>query len=168
MEFNVKYDRSANAPRIVKTVFDLNEANDCVAKGHTVIFQPVQLNDELFSHNFVFKNRNDGQFRIAESRVYFVQYGRRIELPEEEWELVMPVKYYARERSLNTEWAAYVLPLDPKEGEIFYIEDLIEDIRVNEFWSSKIYAVDGVAEWNGHELEFRRDLYKESECMIMG
>ena len=168
MEFNVNYDRSYNAPRVVKTVFDLKEANACIEKGHKVLFQPVQLNDDLYSHGFIFKNSEDGLCRIAESREYFVQYGRTIELPEDDWEVVIRVKHYARKRSLNLEWAAYVLPLEPKEGELFYVEDLIEDILVSEFWSDKIYAVDGIATWNGHELELRRDLYDSGECMIVG
>ena len=80
----------------------------------------------------------------------------------------MPVKIYARKRSLNFDWAAYVLPLDPLEGETFYVEDLIEDILVSEFWGEKIYAVDGVANWDGRGLGFRRDLYDSNECMIVG
>ena len=80
----------------------------------------------------------------------------------------MPVKIYARKRSLNFDWAAYVLPLDPREGETFYVEDLIEDILVSEFWGEKIYSVDGIANWDGKGLEFRRDLYDSSECMVVG
>ena len=168
MEFNVRYDRTYMPPRIVKTVYELNEANDYLSKGHTVLFERIDLNSALYSNGFIFKNRSSGQCQIAESREFYVQYGRTIHLSEDEWELVIPVKHYARERSLNIDWAAYVIPLEPKEGELFYVEDLIEDILVSEFWSSKIYAVDGVAKWNGHELEFRRDLYDSSECMIVG
>ena len=168
MEFNVNYDRGYNSPRIVKTVFSLKEANDFIEQGHKVIFQPVQLNEELYSHEFIFKNRQDGHCKLAPSRVFHAQYARRVEFPEEEWEQIMPVKHYARQRSLKIDWAAYVIPLEPKVGEVFYVEDLIEDILVSEFWRNKIYAVDGIAKWNGHELEFRRDLYNSSECMMIG
>lgn len=126
------------------------------------------LNSTLYSNGFIFKNRNTGQCQFAESREFVVQYGRTVHLPEDEWEIVIPAKHYARERSLHFDWAAYVIPLKPEENELFYIEDLIEDILVSEFWSSKIYAVDGIANWNGHDLDFRRELYDSSECMIVG
>lgn len=168
MEFNVRYDPKSMPPRIVKTVYELNEANEYISKGHAVLFERIDLNSTLYSDGFIFKNRNTGQCQFGESREYVAQYGRTVHLSEDEWEIVIPVKHYARKRSLNFDWAAYVIPLEPEEGELFYIEDLIEDILVSEFWSSKIYAVDGIAKWNGHDLDFRRDLYDSSECMIIG
>ena len=105
---------------------------------------------------------------FAESRHFPVQYGGWEELTEDNWEQILPVKTYARKRSLNFDWAAYVLPLDPCVGETFYVEDLIEDILVSEFWGEKIYAVDGIANWDGKVLEFRRELYDSSECMVVG
>jgi hypothetical protein len=168
MEFNVRYDRTSMPARIVKTVYDLNEANEYISKGHEVLFERIDLNSALYSDGFIFKNRNTGQCQFAESRKFVVQYGRTVHLSEDEWDIVIPVRHYARKRSLNIDWAAYVIPLNPEESEIFYVEDLIEDILVSKFWSSKIYAVDGIAKWNGDDLEFRRDLYDSSECMIVG
>ena len=168
MEFNVRFDRASVAPRLIETVFELDEVNARISNGRVVLFEPIQLNERLYREGFIFKHYTNGQCRFAESRHFPVQYGRWEELTEDNWEQILPVKIYARKRSLNFDWAAYVLPLDPHVGETFYVEDLIEDILISEFWGGKIYAVDGIANWDGKGLEFRRDLYNSSECMIVG
>jgi hypothetical protein len=168
MEFNVRFDRASVASRHIETIFELDEVNTHISNGRVVLFEPIQLNEQLYREGFIFKNYINGHCRFAESRHFPVQYGGWEELAEDTWEQIMPVKIYARKRSLSFDWAAYVLPLDPLEGETFYVEDLIEDILVSEFWGEKIYAVDGVANWDGRGLRFRRDLYDSSECMIVG
>ena len=168
MEFNVRFDRASVAPRLIETIFELDEVNAHISNGRVVLFELIELNERLYRKGFIFKNYTNGHCRFAESRRFPVQYGRWEELTEDNWEQILPVKIYARNRSLNFDWAAYVLPLDPREGETFYVEDLIEDILVSEFWGGKIYAVDGIANWDGKGLEFRRDLYNSSECMIVG
>jgi hypothetical protein len=168
MEFNVRFDRASVAPRLIETIFELDEVNAHISNGRVVLFEPIQLNERLYREGFIFKNYTNGHCRFAESRRFPVQYGRWEELTEDNWEQILPVKIYARKRSLNFDWAAYVLPLHPQAGETFYIEDLVEDILVNEFWGEKIYAVDGIANWDGKVLEFRRELYDSSECMIVG
>ena len=168
MEFNVRYNQASDALRIIETIFELDEVNAHISNGRVVLFEPIKLNQRLYREGFIFKNYKNGHCRFAESRRFPVQYGRWEELTEDNWEQILPVKIYARKRSLNFNWAAYVLPLDPREGETFYVEDLIEDILVSEFWGEKIYAVDGIAIWDGKDLEFYRELYDSSECMIVG
>jgi hypothetical protein len=168
MEFNVRFDRASVALRHIETIFELDEVNAHISKGRVVLFERIQLNERMYHEGFIFKNYMNGHCRFAESRRFTVQYGGWMELTEDNWEQILPVKIYARNRSLNFDWAAYVLPLDPHVGETFYIEDLIEDVLVSEFWGQKIYAVDGIAKWNGIGLEFRRDLYDSSECMVVG
>ena len=168
MEFNVRFDRASVAPRLIETIFELDEVNAHISNGRVVLFELIELNERLYREGFIFKNYTNGHCRFAESRRFPVQYGRWEELTEDNWEQILPVKIYARKRSLNFDWAAYVLPLDPREGETFYVEDLIEDILVSEFWGEKIYAVDGIAIWDGKGLEFYRELYDSSECMIVG
>lgn len=168
MEFNVRYDRSSIKPRVIKTVYELNEVNEYIAKGHTVIFERIKLNNSLYSSGYIYQNLSDNRCVFAPSRRFPVQYSGWKDLPEDEWLEIVPTKDYARERSLTHDWAVYVLPLTPDVGEIFYIEDLIEDILVSEFWGSKIYAVDGIATWNGTSLELHRELYDSSESMIVG
>ena len=168
MKFNVRFNQPSGAPRLIETVFELDEVNAHISNGHVVLFELIELNERLYREGFIFKNYINGHCRFAESRRFAVQYARWEELTEDSWEQILPVKIYARKRSLNFDWAAYVLPLDPQVGEIFYVEDLVEDILVSEFWGEKIYAIDGIANWNGKGLEFRRDLYDSSECMIVG
>ena len=168
MEFNVRFDRTSVVPRLIETVFELDEVNSHVSNGRVVLFEPIQLNERLYREGFIFKNYTNGHCRFAESRHFPIQYSGWEELTEDNWEQILPVKIYARKRTLNYDWAAYVLPLDSHVGELFYVEDLIEDILVSEFWGEKIYAVDGIANWDGKGLEFRRDLYDSSECMVVG
>ena len=168
MEFNVRFNQASGALRHIETIFELDEVNAHISKGRVVLFERIQLNERMYHEGFIFKNYMNGHCRFAESRRFTVQYGGWMELTEDNWEQILPVKIYARNRSLNFDWAAYVLPLDPHVGETFYIEDLIEDVLVSEFWGQKIYAVDGIAKWNGIGLEFRRDLYDSSECMVVG
>jgi len=168
VEFNVRFNQASGALRHIETIFELDEVNAHISKGRVVLFERIQLNERMYHEGFIFKNYMNGHCRFAESRRFTVQYGGWMELTEDNWEQILPVKIYARNRSLNFDWAAYVLPLDPHVGETFYIEDLIEDVLVSEFWGQKIYAVDGIAKWNGIGLEFRRDLYDSSECMVVG
>ena len=168
MEFNVRFNQASGALRHIETIFELDEVNAHISKGRVVLFERIQLNERMYHEGFIFKNYMNGHCRFAESRRFTVQYGGWMELTEDNWEQILPAKIYARNRSLNFDWAAYVLPLDPHVGETFYIEDLIEDVLVSEFWGQKIYAVDGIAKWNGIGLEFRRDLYDSSECMVVG
>lgn len=168
MEFNVRFDRSYMPPRTVKTVFALDEVNEFISQGHLVLFEKVKPNKKLYSKGFIFQSAKDSRCIFAPSRHFPVQHSGWETLSEDEWNEVMPITEYARERSLNYTWAAYVMPLAPEVGETFYVEDLIEDILVSEFWGSKIYAVDGIATWNGSALKFRRELYDSGECMIVG
>lgn len=168
MEFNVRFNQSSGALRVIETVFELNEVNAHISNGRVLFFERIELNDQMYREGFIFKSYMNGHCRFAESRLSPVQQGGWEELTEDKWEQILPVKIYARKRSLNFNWAAYVLPPDPREGETFYVEDLIEDILVSEFWGEKIYAVDGIANWDGKVLEFRRELYDSSECMIVG
>ncbi|MDA9367426.1 hypothetical protein N9R40_02110 [bacterium] len=168
VEFNVRFNQASGALRPIETIFELEEVNAHISNGRVVLFELIELNERLYREGFIFKSYMNGHCRFAESRLCPVQHGGWEELAEDNWEQIMPVKIYARKRSLNLDWAAYVLPLDPHEGETFYVEDLIEDILVSEFWGEKIYAVDGIANWDGKVLEFRRELYDSSECMIVG
>ena len=168
LEFNVRFNKSSDALRIIETVFELNEVNAHISNGRVLLFERIELNDQMYREGFIFKSYMNGHCRFAESRLSPVQQGGWEELTEDKWEQILPVKIYARKRSLNFNWAAYVLPPDPREGETFYVEDLIEDILVSEFWGEKIYAVDGIANWDGKVLEFCRELYDSSECMIVG
>jgi len=56
----------------------------------------------------------------------------------------------------------YLVPKDAREGERFYIEDVIGDIVAERFWGSIIRAKDGEAVWNGRNLEIDKSLYEKT------
>ena len=56
----------------------------------------------------------------------------------------------------------YLVPKDAREGERFYIEDVIDDIVVQRFWDSIIRAKDGVGIWNGRKLKIDKNCYKDT------
>lgn len=166
MNFRVTYNKAEL--RRVTTSFSLDEVNDAIKTGHTVLFENIKLNEKLFTHSYIFRDKENRLVTYGYSREYPRQYSEWVELPESEWDELLKVKEYARKRSLNHDWAAYILPLDPLQGEELYIEDLIEDVLVTEFWYRKIYAIDGIAVWNGKELDFKRELFDSSECRLVG
>ena len=101
MEFNVRFDRASVAPRLIETVFELDEVNAHISNGRVVLFEPIQLNERLYRKGFIFKNYTNGHCRFAESRHFPIQYGGWEELTEDNWEQILPVKIYARKRTLN-------------------------------------------------------------------
>lgn len=166
MDFNVNYNHQDL--RRVETVFSLRKLNKYQAKGHVTLVEKIRLNEELFTRGYIFRDRETGEYIEAESRHYATRREGFVVLPEDEFEKICPVKRYVRRRSLTTDWAAYVLPLDVQEGEELYIANLIEDVLVTEFWGEKIYAVDGIAVWDGTQLNFKRELFDEGQCLVVG
>lgn len=65
-------------------------------------------------------------------------------LPGDEFEKICPVKRYVRRCFLTADWASYLLPLEVQEGAELFIENLIEDVLITEFWGdqSRILSVD--------------------------
>ena len=53
----------------------------------------------------------------------------------------------------------YLVPKDAREGERFYVEDVIDDIVAERFWDGIYRAQDGVGIWNGHNIEIDTKLY---------
>lgn len=166
MDFNVNYHH--HDLRRVETVFSLRKLNKYWAAGHVTLLEKIRLKEELFTKGYIFRDRETGEYIEAESRIYGTRLEGVVELPEEDFEEICSVKRYARRRSLTADWAAYILPLGVQEGEELYIKNLIEDVLVSEFWGEKIYAVDGIAVWDGARLNFKRELFDENECLIVG
>lgn len=156
--YSIKVDQSDY--RTVKTVNTVQAVNDAKEAGHTCLLVEIKTNPKLYSNSHLFHNFSTGEVVQAEARKFYVQYGDIVEYPEDEWELVSSFKYYSRNRKLNEKWAAYVLPKGVQSGETLYIENMIEDILVTEFWSSKFYAENGVATWDGENLKINTSIYE--------
>jgi hypothetical protein len=166
VDFKVKYDISKI--RHVKTVFTLQELNNASDDGHKVIIRKTKKNKELYQHEVIFQNVSTGEFVSGPSRNFYRQYGESIILDEADWKQIAKTKRYTRKQTLLNDWAAYLLPKNVEVGEELYVENIIEDIYVSEFWGSKIFAVDGVAVWIGTTLQFKRELYKDNELFLVG
>jgi hypothetical protein len=164
MEFNVPHDSNL---RIIKTVNDIDELNRMIALGHKVEVHEVKQIDELFHQFLILKNRKSGHLIEAKGRHFYTREGL-VEYSYEDWETVCESKEYIRPRSLEYGYRGYVLPLDVKIDEMLFVEDLIQDIYVDSFWDTPIYAADGVATWDGERLIFHETLWDEGQCQYVG
>jgi hypothetical protein len=153
---------------VVKTAYDIDEVNEYVKNGHRSILREIKRNPRLQSNFCIFRNRINGLLVEAPAREFGVQYGEWIEYPEVDWELILESTYYAREREPNQSWAAYILPLGLQANTAVYLEDIIEDVYVGEFWYSLHYASDAIALWTGDDLEIDYQLLKDRYVPLVG
>ena len=143
----------------IETTYSLEKLNLAQEQGLKVVIIEREQNLDLFIRSLLLKHRITGEFKCASSRRVFAQYGKIIEYPEEEWELVRKVQGYGRNRDLTQDWGAYILPDNVVPGEKVYIPDLIEDVVASRFWESVWYASDAEAIWNGSTLEIDHSAY---------
>ena len=147
--------------RVVKTVDSEDALNEAIENGHAILVRKLERNSKLYSKRLLLRNYRTKRYEEVPSRTIYRQYGQdKLEFPESEWECVHRYEHYHRSRRANKSWAAYVIPTGPVIGERFYIEDVIEDIFIQEFWYSIISADDGEAIWNGTDLEIDHKLYE--------
>jgi hypothetical protein len=69
------------------------------------------------------------------------------------------MKFIKAQKMIYIHGQCILVPKDAKEGERFYIEDVIDDIVAERFWGSIIRAKDGVGIWNGRNLEIDTKMY---------
>ena len=141
--------------RNLKRVRDINEA---VERGENVVFVKREINPEFEKTMYVFRNIKTGELAEDYARSTFHQYGRTYEYPEEEWELLHKYTQYAADRGINDHWRAYILPADAEIGEYFYIDNVIQDIKLTDFWGP-VLASDAVGVWDGKDLKIDHDSY---------
>ncbi len=103
----------------VKTLRDLNEINEAIsAQKQIVIIKRIKPNYEIKSQYVVYRNLADGTLHL------FDDFRSEIDA---NFEQVMNYDtYYPMAHSCPI--AAYVLPKNAKVGDVFFIEDLIEEI----------------------------------------
>jgi len=172
-----KYGNKKNR-RVIKTIYDVegNSINEEISKGSICILRskynpnnPPRVEtyvhprpiEELFSTKY---NQYPSVYRNKETQGIV---SSDCSLPEDEYEHLFthpsPGDFYR--------YGAYVLPPNPKVGEIFYIENMIEYTNTSglredgthwemENWehhsgASSIYHYSDIeARWNGEDLEF--------------
>ena len=127
-------------------------------KNH-LITKTIEPNEEFFSRMILLKNYKTGELKEVKDRHMFVQYGEHITYSENEWEELLTYRIYQGSKSQLYTWAMYLVPKDAKEGERFYVKDVIDDIVAERFWDGIYRAQDGVGIWNGHSIEIDTKLY---------
>lgn len=130
-------------------------------KNH-LITKTIMPNQDFFSSRMILQNFKTGEIKKVTSRRMFVQYGEEINYPREEWKELLTYQIYQGSKDDLYTWAMYLVPKDGKDGERFYIEDIIGDIVAERFWDSIYRAKSGIGVWNGRNLEIDESLYEEN------
>ena len=124
-----------------------------------LITKTIEPNEDFFSRMMLLKNLRTGELKEVKDRNMFVQYGEYINHSEDEWEELLTYRIYQGSKHYLYTWAMYLVPKDAREGERFYIEDVIDDIVAERFWDGIYRAQDGVGIWNRHSIEIDTKLY---------
>jgi hypothetical protein len=172
---DIKIENKNNL-RSIKTIYCVDELNEYILAGRIIILRDIEKNESLISNRMLLRSYKDGTLEEVPSREFHAQYVRFMSFPEKDWELIKEYEVYFRERNITNDdgddvegtcrpWAAYVLPEKVEIGERLYIEDIIEDILIEEFWDIKIAATDGECIWDGGEIQIDLELY-DKQTMI--
>lgn len=152
--------------RVVRTIREKNYHKYSLSaedrNKNYLVTQTIKPNQNFFSSILLLQNYRTGEIKHATSRRMFVQYGEEINYPEDKWEKLLAYEIYQGSKNDLYTWAMYLVPKDAREGERFYIEDVIDDIVVQRFWDSIIRAKDGVGIWNGRKLKIDKNCYKDT------
>ena len=143
--------------RAVKTVYDLTKLNKAIKSGAKYEVHLLKNSPKLFTTQLLLRKIATGEIVEVPSRLHATRQLGITEYTEAEWELLHQFKRYARERKNTLVWGAYIIPQDVAVGERLQISDPLEDIFVQEFWGTKIYAFQIVATWNGERLVLDRE-----------
>ena len=144
--------------REIKTV-TYYELDEKMHQKNYILFKKIEPSSNFFKTFMLLRNIKTNEIKHVTSRKMFVQYGKWVNYPEAEWMEVLRYKDYTGKRERLFTWAAYVVPKNAKIGERFYIEDIIGDIKAEEFWGSVFRAKDGVGVWDGKDLDIDESLY---------
>ena len=138
--------------REVKTLFDLDEINKAQEEGNIILFKERVPHPSMWINRYVFRNRKTGKYQSEQGRGYTQQYtcDYVLSYSYEDWEEVLFTRCYLR--NVDFQYGAYVIPGDVKVNEKLYIENLIEDLYLGNFWDGHFFSEDGDARWNGKDL----------------
>ena len=147
------------------TVFDVESLQDVAKLENKIVPRRIELNEKLWMPEMIFRNLVTGEIAHASSKVGRAQR-RTWDYSGEDWVLMLDTATYAKPESLQRQWGAYVLPEGIEAGDRVYLPELIEDVYVTEFWSAKYYAADGVAIWDGVDLQLDLEPYKDEPIIV--
>lgn len=147
------------------TVFDVKSLQDVAKPENKIVPRRIELNEKLWMPEMIFRNLVTGEIARASSAVGGVQR-RRWDYSGKDWVLMLDTAVYAKPESLQRQWGAYVLPQGIEAGDRVYLPELIEDIYVTKFWSTKYYAADGVAVWDGIDLKLDLEPFEHKPVIV--
>ena len=139
--------------RVVETIYDVDGLNAARQKGLQSLIVTVSKNPDLGLRSLLIQNKTTLEIKHVSGWKIYRQYNLpTLVYSEKEWELLLEINDYARIRTSEQNWGAYILPEKIQIDERVYIADLIEDVMANQFWGTVTYAVDGIAVWSGTDL----------------
>ena len=147
------------------SIFDIKSLQNVAKPENKIVPRRVELNEKLWMPEMIYRNLITGEIARATSVIGAVQ-GRTGDYSGEDWVWLLNTAVYAKPQSLQRQWGAYILPHGIEVGDRVYLPELIEDIYVTEFWSAKYYAVDGVAIWDGVDLQLDLEPYKHEPITV--
>ena len=147
------------------TVFDVRSLQNVAKLENKIVPRRIELNEKLWMPEMIFRNLVTGEIAHASSEVGWAQR-RTWDYSGEDWVLMLDTAVYAKPESLQRQWGAYVLPEGIEVGDLIYLPELIEDIYLTEHWSTKRYAADGVAIWDGVDLQLDLEPYKDEPIIV--
>ena len=163
--YNIEIQNNENL-RVVKTIrgkdYDSNSLSAEDSDKNYLITKKIEPNEAFFSRRIVLQNYKTGEIKEVSDRKMFIQYGEEVNYPEDEWKELLNYKIYQGSKNDLYTWAMYLVPKDAKEGERFYLEDIIDDIVAERFWDGIYRAKDGVGIWNGKDLDIDESLYEKT------
>ena len=152
--------------RVIKTIREKDYNRYSLSAEDTdknyLITKTIKPNEEFFSRRLLLQNYKTGEIIKVTDRKMYVQYGEEVNYPYEQWKELLTYQIYQGSKKDLYTWAIYLVPKDAKDGERFYIEDIIGDIVAERFWSGIYRAKIGVGIWNGKDLEIDESLYEET------
>ena len=146
-------------------VFDVRSLQNVAKLENKIVPRRIELNEKLWMSEKIFRNLVTGEIAHAPSEVGRAQR-RTWDYSGEDWVLMLDTAVYAKPDSLQRQWGAYVLPEGIEVGDRIYLPELIEDIYLTEHWSTKRYAADGVAIWDGIDLQLDLEPYKDAPKIV--
>lgn len=147
------------------TVFDVRSLQTVCKPENKIVPRRIELNEKLWMPEMIFRNLVTGEIARASSEVGRAQR-RTWDYSGEDWVLMLDTATYAKPESLQRQWGAYVLPESIEAGDRVYLPELIEDVYVTEFWSAKYYAADGVAVWDGIDLQLDLEPFEHKPVIV--
>jgi hypothetical protein len=134
--------------RVIKTARSERKINEAARKGFKPLLKKVEPSPDIQSKYAIWQNQKTGEIKIAGD--YRAEYSFKDDMVKViDWTFYYP-------KPFKSPFAAYLIPSDITDGELVFLEDLIEDI-VGQSWNQgDSYRLDSAeAIWTGNDFEIQ-------------